>query len=680
MPRASHMNRQMRRTQQRTIAGEAAFAARPGRQATGRGTTANTVASLFAAAVRHHQSGRLAAALAAYDRILLLKSDLPEVHCNRGAALVGLGLVADAEAAQRKAIALDPNYADAYNNLGIALCELGRVADAEIALREAVRLKPHCPHYHSNLGTALKAQGRFADAEAAQRQAIALDPYYPEAYGNLGDVLRCCGRLDEAEQALQRAIALRPHFADAFAKLGATLRERGRLDEAEAACRRAIALDPNHAGAHSTLGNVLEDRGDPIQAEAAYRRAIALKPNFPEAFNNLGALLKHRGRLAEARLITEQAVQRLPRNALHFLNLCEVRHFHPGDPYLVAMEELARERASLPVKQQIELHFALAKAFEDVGRPDDAFGQLIAGNALKRRQIRYDEPATLAAFERIRATSTPELMHMLEDAGEPSAVPVFVVGMPRSGTTLIEQIMASHPQMFGAGELSDLEEAVADLHPMPHGVFSLPDVLANISADRLRALGTSYVAAIGRRAPGASRVIDKMPSNFFFAGIIHLALPNARIIHAIRDPIDTCVSCFSKLFAAGQFHTYDLAELGRYHRHYQALMRHWRSILPPGRILDVRYEDVVADLEGQARRIIAHCGLPWDDRCLAFHQTDRPVRTASATQVRQPIYRTAIDRWRRYEKFLSPLLAELAPAGAATGLAVSNCGGSRCGE
>jgi hypothetical protein len=254
-------------------------------------------------------------------------------------------------------------------------------------------------------------------------------------------------------------------------------------------------------------------------------------------------------------------------------------------------------------------------------------------------------------------------MRTFQDVGEPSAVPLFIVGMPRSGTTLIEQIMASHPRLFGAGELPNLHNAAVSLHPTGGGIFSFPDAMLHVSGEHLQRLAAHYVSEVLRLAPTATHVIDKMPSNFFFAGLIHLALPNARIIHAVRDPVDTCMSCFSKLFAAGQYHTYDLAELGRYYRHYEELMEHWRRVLPVGRILDVRYEDLVADLEGQARRIIGHCGLEWHRRCLAFHETVRPVRTASATQVRQPLYRSAIGRARPYERFLGPLFAELSGGG-----------------
>jgi hypothetical protein len=238
-------------------------------------------------------------------------------------------------------------------------------------------------------------------------------------------------------------------------------------------------------------------------------------------------------------------------------------------------------------------------------------------------------------------------------------VPIFVLGMPRSGTTLVEQILASHARVHGAGELKALNDVVDTVHGPDGAVLPFPDFVRALDAASIRAIGTGYLAQLQKLAPASPHITDKMPSNYYFVGLIHLALPNARIIHTVRDPIDTCMSCFSKLFTAEQSHTYDLGELGRYYRGYQKLMAHWHRVLPVGRILDVRYEDVVADLEGQARQIIAHCGLEWDPRCLAFHETERPVRTASATQVRKPIYRSAIGRWRVYEEFLDPLLTEL---------------------
>jgi hypothetical protein len=231
--------------------------------------------------------------------------------------------------------------------------------------------------------------------------------------------------------------------------------------------------------------------------------------------------------------------------------------------------------------------------------------------------------------------------------------------MPRSGTTLVEQILASHPLVHGAGELEELNQIVLDHRNAAGQTIRYPDFVPELSRSDLTGIGERYLTAVRRRAPEGERMTDKMPSNFFFVGLIHLALPNAKVIHTIRDPLDTCISCFSKLFTHGQHFSYDLGELGRYYKRYERLMAHWRRVLPPGKVLDVRYEDVVADLETQARRILAYCELPWDDRCLSFHETDRPVRTASVTQVRQPIYKSAVGRWREYEEFLGPLLEAL---------------------
>jgi hypothetical protein len=264
-------------------------------------------------------------------------------------------------------------------------------------------------------------------------------------------------------------------------------------------------------------------------------------------------------------------------------------------------------------------------------------------------------------IDRARQVFTSEFVRASEGGGEPSPKPIFVVGMPRSGTTLVEQILASHPAVRGAGELTLFERAIDDVRAAMHQAPAYPEIALQMSGTHFRELGARYLAGIQQLAPAASHVTDKMPTNFLFAGLIHLALPHATIIHTVRDPIDTCISCFSRLFTEVNFQTYELAELGRYYRHYQALMAHWRRVLPAARILDVSYEETVADLEGAARRILSHCGLPWDPRCLDFHLTERVVRTASATQVRQPIYTSSVGRWRAYERHLDPLLAELGP-------------------
>ena len=470
------------------------------------------------------------------------------------------------------------------------------------------------------------------------------------------------GQLGEAIGGYDRILALQPFAAEIHNNRGLALADLGRHEEAAESFRRSAELKPGNPQTLCNWGVTLAQLERGAEAEAKFRQAVAASPGFAGAYNNLGLVLKEQGRMAEAVQATEAAIRLAPREPAYYDNLAAIKPLAAGDPHLAALETLAADAASLSPTHRMHLHFALAKACEHGGRWQDAFQNLLAANALKRRQVAYDEAATLAHMQRIRACLSRDFIAQREGSGDPSGVPIFIVGMPRSGTTLIEQILASHPQVAGGGELGLFEAALDATRQALPGSLAFPDAAAAMSPRHFRDLGAGYAAKLAQRAAGAMRVTDKMPTNFLQAGLIHLALPNAVILHAVRDPIDTCVSCFSVHFSRGQAHTYDLAELGRYYRHYRSLMNHWRHALPSGRILDIRYEELVADPERMTRRIVAACGLHWDARCLAFYQSERLVRTASAAQVRRPIYRGAVGRGRRYENFLAPLLAELAPA------------------
>jgi tetratricopeptide (TPR) repeat protein len=393
---------------------------------------------------------------------------------------------------------------------------------------------------------------------------------------------------------------------------------------------------------------------------ASYERALALKPDYAAAHDNHGLLLMALGRFDAAADAIGRAIELAPRTARYYYDFALLPRRGPsGNPYVPAMEELARDMAGLDAEDQIALNFALAKAFSDGSDPERSFGHLRAGNALKRARTVYDEAAVLGGIDRIRNAFTAELLHRLDGQGEPSALPVFILGLPRSGTTLVEQILASHPRIFGAGEIEDFAAAAAGLADPARRVVQTPELISTMSGAELRRLGENYLARITPMASRAARITNKLPENFRLAGLIHLALPNARIIHTRRDPVDTCFSCFSQLFTGNLPYTYDLAELGCYYRAYDGLMTHWRGVLPPTAMIEVRYEDLVTDIEGQARRMIAHCGLEWDARCLDFHRTERAVRTASMAQVREPLYRRSVGNWRTYERFLGPLLDAL---------------------
>jgi tetratricopeptide (TPR) repeat protein len=639
-----------------------------------------------------YQSGRMAEgielvrkAIAANGTVALFHSNLCELY--RLATRLD-----EAIEAGRQAIALAPDLAQAHNNLGIAHFERREYAVAAACYRRAIDLAANLAEVHSNLGNALQAEGKLAEATEAHRRAIALKPEYADAHNNLGTVLRTMRRYAEAESHCRQALALKPqhpaflnnlalslipqqHFDEAlallsqsaqlapdaqtFVLLASLMSKRKQHDEAKAACERALALDPHHPEALNVLGVIAFDQGRAEEAVLYHRKVIELAPGLAHAHTNLANTLKELGRLDEARAAYAAALSSDPKLASVHLALADLRTFGPDDPGLAAMERLAERIDALDVQEQMQLHFALGKAYGDLDQHEQSFRHLVRGNSIKRRQLDYDEKAMLGLFDRIRRSFTPELVGGKQEAGDPSSVPVLIVGMPRSGTTLIEQILASHPQVFGAGELRDLGEMIAANCDLAAAPTAYPECVQAMSGEALRSIGGAYAARLRRRAPSAKRVTDKMPGNFLHVGLVHLALPNARIIHARRNPIDTCLSCFSRLFGDEQQFTYELGELGRYCRSYESLMAHWRAVLPPGAMLEVHYEQVVADIEQQARRIVAYCGLDWHDACLRFYETKRIVHTSSASQVRQPIYRSAVGRWRPYRQWLGPLLDEL---------------------
>jgi hypothetical protein len=324
------------------------------------------------------------------------------------------------------------------------------------------------------------------------------------------------------------------------------------------------------------------------------------------------------------------------------------------DPNLQSIGRLLAQ-STLGDSDRMLLLFASAKANVDLGRHREALQLALAACRLKRRSIHYDEAATLGLFADIRSTMSADRIRSLEGGGFRSPKPIFIVSMPRAGSTLVEQILSSHGSVHGGGELPDFPNAVADVLGA-----DLAAVLQTAAAPAaLSRIGQTYVDAIEHRAPNAARITDKMPTNFPIAGLIHLALPDAKIVHVRRDPVDTCVSCFTRHFTEELNHTYDLAELGRYYRAYHDMMEHWRRALPAGVMLEVEYEKLTGNLEGEARRLLAFCGLPWNDAVLRFHQNARPVQTHSVAQVRRPLYQSSIGRWRAFDDLLQPLLREL---------------------
>jgi tetratricopeptide (TPR) repeat protein len=603
------------------------------------------------------QQGRFGDAADLFRRALKTDRKSADAQVHLGVALAGVKLHDEAILHYKKALIIRTRFPEAHNNLGYSLQTLGRLEQAITHYKKALAINPHYIEASNNLGTALAAQGEHDAAVPHFEAALAINPNYFEARKGLANALGALDRYREAAEHYEKALTLIPDDAEVRTALGNTLHRLERPEEAIAQYERALAVSPDFVEAHNSLGNTLHFLDRSEEAIAHFQRVIAIAPNDVEAYASLGNTLVALGRMDEAQTPLAKAIVLAPRNTGCYYSLANSKRMTADNPHFAAMKELAADAASLPVAGQTDLHFALGKAFADVGDQQQSFDHVLQANALKRQQIKYNETDLLGKFDRTRNVFTAEVMSDKQGRGDPSTTPVFIVGMPRSGTTLIEQILASHPKVFGAGELREMAK-LSLLLRSPEGL-SYPEAVPTMSADELRQIGTNYVQATRRMAPTAERIVDKMPGNFSLTGLINLVLPNARIIHACRDPRDTAFSCFSLQFAVSHEYTYDLADLGRFYCGYARLMEHWRAVLPDGAMLEVQYEELVADLEHHARRIVAYCGLEWDDACLAFHKTERSVRTASAAQVRQPIYQSSIGRWRPHEARLQPLLREL---------------------
>jgi len=528
----------------------------------------------------------------------------------------------EAEENYKKLVVHDPADVGALNLLGVISYQDGLPSVAARLTGRAVRINPNSADCHSN----------FALAK------IELDSP------------------DDALRHIRRAIVLRPDFAEAVVGLSAALHELGRADEAEAVARRAILMNPSAVSAWNNLGLTLRRLDRHTEAIPVLLKAIVLAPSHAKATHNLGLILMEIG-ASGAKTALTRSLRLNPGQVHYFRSFSLLHRFHRTDEWLDHLERIALTLPSLSQDGQIEAHFVLAKAYGDIGENDQAFEHLLMANALKRERIHYDEPATLGLFQRISATFDARLIRELSGQGEASEMPIFIVGMPRSGTSLVEQVLASHSEVSAAGELDDFGRLLEGLTRSEGCDF--PELTRTLDPLKFRALGRDYLDIIKGKAVGARFVTDKMPGNLAFAGMIHLALPNARIIMVERDPIDTCLSCFSTHFTESLGFAYDLAELGRFAHACDRLRTHWRTVLPKDRVLTVRYENVVQNLEVEARRLVEFCGLAWEPACLEFHRTDRAVKTASITQVRQPIYTSSIRRWRPNSRIVAPLLSGL---------------------
>ena len=572
--------------------------------------------------------GRHAEAAELYERTLRNKPDLLDARFGLAACQQACGKDEAAIADYEAILAANPAHPEARYGLATLLARVGRGEAAAAHYRAALAADPDFAEASFGLGKLLAQRNSLEDAITCYRQALDVDPDYIEARAALGIALSRLDQDDEAMVEFHTVLAAEADYPDAHIGIAVLLERKLQHEDAMTHYRAVLAVNPEQIDAMAGMANALKNTGRHWEALTIARRVLAQRPNFAPAISLLGVILAELGEMQEAQCLIRRAAtlaHNRPEILYHAALLSKVQ---PDDGTVKALDAALPLVDSFTPREKCLLFFALAKAYDDLGEHEHGFTHLLRGNAIKRSRTPYHEAATLA-------------------------------GMARSGTTLVEQILASHAAVFGAGERTELANCVRHLTAERIGASGFPEAVWTLPGESLRRMGADYVAALRSLAPAAIRIIDKMPGNFLYLGLIRLILPNARIIHVRRDPVDTCLSCFSKLFTGIQPFAYELGELGRYYRSYERLMAHWRTVLPADLLLEVEYEALVNDFEPQVRGIVAHCGLPWDPGCLQFYKTRRAVHTASMVQVRQPIYRSAIGRWRPDAALLQPLLDAL---------------------
>jgi predicted Zn-dependent protease len=570
-----------------------------------------------------------------------------------GLTLAALGRGEEAVAALQHSVQLDAGQPDAWRALADHLTTIGDDAGAEAARARFLKASARDPRLLA-AGAAL-CENRIPAAEALLRQHLTEHPTDIAAIRMFAEVAARLGRYQDAENLLTRCLELAPAFHGARHNYAVALFRQGKHAAALPEVERLLALDAHNPNYRSLHAAVLAGIGEYRRAIEVYQQVLAEYPHQGKIWLSYGHVLKTAGQTADGIGAYRRALELEPRLGEVWWSLANLKTYR-FDAADVAQMRTQLARGDLAPEDRYHLQFALGKALEDQQHYAESFRQYRDGNALRRSQIYYDPERIRGHVARSKSFFTRELLEEARDAGAPAADPIFIVGLPRAGSTLIEQILSSHSQVEGTMELPDV--------PMlAHGVGlesdeggpRYPEVLGTLPRERWRALGEEYLARTRiQRKSGRPFFIDKLPNNFLHVGLIHLMLPHARIIDARRHPLGCCFSAFKQHFARGQNFTYDLAELGAYYLSYVELMAHFDAVLP-GRVHRVFYEQMVADTEGEVRRLLEYCGLPFEPACLRFYETERAVRTASSEQVRVPIYRDGVEQWRHFEPWLGPL-------------------------
>lgn len=640
-----------------------------------------------------HRKGRTEEGVKCVREAVRLNSTNPHFYSNLGEMERKAGNLDAAATALRRAIAIDPKSAQAQNNLGIVYYDQHDYEKAAEHYRKAIETDDSYAEAHNNMGNAQRALGDTDAALSEYERAIELRENYAEAYNNMGTALRDQQKLEEAEFSYRRALQIRPNYIEAASNLSTLLMQQKRYDDALRILGDILKLQPKHVptlvcvaraqlmrGAHSTAERAakmaLEEDSESAEAYTIlgqinheldrydesllnYDKALGIKPESLETLNFYGIALKSLGRMDDARAMFAKALELQPDAIGAYSNIVDLENFSKDDRLFNAMIGILQKAKDPNEERYMALHFALGKAYDDMKEYPKSLEHYSIGAKLKRAILKYDEADVFDFFDSIRRTFSEEYFGNRPYEGLSTSLPIFIVGMPRSGSTLTEQIISSHPDVYGAGEIKLLSQCLTNLRQRYPNLPRYPQMATAMKSHQWISVANAYLNELTSMSSTALRITDKLLTNYYFVGFINTLFPNAKIIHTMRNPVDTCLSAYSKLFKDDMPHSYDLAEIGRYYKKYEELMAHWRRVLPAGTMLDVQYENVVADAETNARKIIEFCGLTWDDACLNFHKSDRPVKTASVSQVRKPIYGSSVNRWERYGDGLKPLIDAL---------------------
>ncbi len=609
----------------------------------------------------HLKLGRKADAESLLKRAIDLEPGFAKPHEDLGVLHLDDENYAAALPCFREAIRLDGNQASAWAGLAAALRELGDARAAEEALRKSTELSP-VARTLSRASELLKS-GQRAEAERLCQQAASEDPLNTDVLRMLARIATEDDRLVVAESFLRRIVRLSENSSRAHADMGLFLGGQGRFPEAVEFLQRAADLRPDSVPVRQRLGDYLAILGKPEAALDAYDDVLQHDRTYAPAHIGRGHMLKVLGHSDDSVAAYESATRLRPELGDAWWSLARLPSYEFAEPQI---EEIKHQLgASDGSEARLGLHFALARHAEKLEDFEMAWEHYRIGNDLKRSTVNYDPVQIEVMHDSIIDVFDEELFGRAQIQQRPEATPVFIVGMPRSGSTLVEQILASHREVQGTSELPYMGMLSEALAGKQSGNVKYPESVRNLTGEQLLAFGRSYLRHTrDARTQNLAYFTDKMPANFVHAGLIHLALPQARIIDVRRNALDTCIGNYRQLFARGKNFTYDLTECAEYYLEYVRIMDHWEDVLP-GRILRIDYEDVVADVETEARRMLEYCGLPWDDACLRFHENLRAVNTASAEQVRLPIYRHGMGYWKHYEPWLDDVREILRPMPAA---------------